>query len=338
MVAGMRHIFHRKDLCWGVLGVMMFVLVSCGGGGESIVVSDSGNPAIELSATVDRAVAEPGDIITFAIRAEYQPGVALELPEVADRLSDFRIVDASFSQPVPQANRLITERSYKLQADISGSYVIEPIEVTYDLPDGKREAVKTPKIFIEIESMLAKDGNVEDIRDIKPPLVISYLYRMIFSILGVLCACILAVLLIRKLVEWRTHGAEAHKMALKPAHEEALEALEMLLNKRLVEKGRMRKFCFEISMIFRRYMQARFGIPALDLTTEEIIPRVEENGILEDDIRQIVREFLVDTDMVKFAKYMPSMEEMETILRYARTFIERTRVEPAIGMEKNRGR
>jgi hypothetical protein len=178
--------------------------------------------------------------------------------------------------------------------------------------------------------MIAKEGEAEDIRDIKPPLKISYLYRLVYIALAILGGCLLLILLIRLLAAWRKRRARPEKVKLRPAHEEALEALDMLLNKRLVEKGRVRKFCFEISMIFRRYLQARFSIPAIDLTTEEIIPRVEENGVFEEDLKSLIKEFLIETDVVKFARYKPTMEEIEKVLRHTRTFIERTKVGPAV--------
>jgi hypothetical protein len=124
---------------------------------------------------------------------------------------------------------------------------------------------------------------------------------------------------------------------MKPAHEEALEALERLLSRKLIEQGHIKRFCFEISLIFRQYLQSRFGIPAVDLTTEEIIPRVEDDGIVEQDLRQIVREFLRETDIVKFAEYEPSRVEIEEIVRNTRTFILRTRVEPISEAERAEG-
>ncbi|UCD58962.1 MAG: hypothetical protein JSV16_07605, partial [Candidatus Hydrogenedentota bacterium] len=119
----------------------------------------------------------------------------------------------------------------------------------------------------------------------------------------------------------------------RPAHEEALESLERLLGKRLIERGREREFCFEISEIFRRYMQARFGIPALDLTTDEILPRVEKNGIVEENLRLVVREFLTGTDLVKFAKYRPTQEEIEEIIDHTRLFIDKTKISSANDLE-----
>jgi hypothetical protein len=330
MIEKAQNIFRKESLKLLLICGLLLVFAACSAGKESSSFSKAKEVPVKLSATVDKAVASPGDIITLTIKAVHRSDILLELPEIADKLSDFRIVNSSFSQPVRDDDYMIVERLYKLQADISGSYIIEPIRVAYSLPGGEEITTKTPKIFIEIESMLAKEGEVKDIRDIKPPLALPFPYRMIFLILAVIGGVILAILVIHKLIDRRRSRKRAQEVRLRPAHEEALEALDMLLNKRLVEKGRMKKFCFEISLIFRRYLQARFGFPAIDLTAEEIIPRVEDDGIIEEDLRQLVREFLADTDMVKFAKYQPTPNEMEKVLRHTRTFIDRTKLEPTI--------
>ncbi len=329
MVRDKRKLFQRVSPRAVAIGIVFCLLFACGSERTSLTLSEGDNAApVQLAAEIDRPVANPGDVITFTIKAVYRADISLELPEVAERLSEFRIVSSSSSEPVQEDNCVVAERWYKIQADIAGSYLVEPIEVTYRLPDGRQETAKTPKIFIEIASMLAKEGEVEDIRDIKPPLTVSYLYRMIFLISAVLCGLAAAVFFVRKLVGWLRRRTAAEESRSRPAHEQALEALEMLLNKRLVEKGRMKKFCYEISMIFRTYMQGRFGIPAVDLTAEEILPRVEGDGIFEQDLRLLIREFLTDTDLVKFAKYDPTVAEMEKILQYTRTFIERTKLVP----------
>lgn len=330
MTEKIQNIFHKGSLKLLLICGLFFVLAACNGNKEASSFSETEEVPVKLSATVDKATANPGDVITLTIRAVHRPDILLELPEIADKLADFRIVNSSFSQPVRDDDYLLTERLYKLQAEVSGSYVIEPIQVAYFLHGGEEKTTRTPKIFIEIESMLAKDGDVEDIRDIKPPLAIPFPYHMIFLVLAVIGGLILAILFIRKLIERRRRKKQAQEAILRPAHEEALEALDLLLNKRLVAKGRMKKFCFAISLIFRRYLQARFGFPALDFTTEEIIPIVENGGIIDESLRPLVKEFLVETDMVKFAKHKPTVNDMEKILRHTRTFINRTRVEPSI--------
>ena len=80
--------------------------------------------------------------------------VTLDIPEIGEQLSDFRIASSGFSQPEQLGDRIISERWYKLQADAPGSYIIEPVKVSYQLPDGAEEKLATPRLFIEIESQL----------------------------------------------------------------------------------------------------------------------------------------------------------------------------------------
>jgi len=307
-----------------ILLCLLLIATACGGGGDmSSSLTESRLPAA-LRANVDKAVANPGDVITFTLEAEYQPDVQIELPEISDSFSEFRIASAGQTRPTERDGRLRVGRWYKLQADAAGSYVIESIEVEYAIVDGERERLKTPKIFIEIKSLLAEGEEGEDIRDIKPPLEISHPYRTALAVLAALVALVAALLVGKKLFErWRRRAWE-NKIAPRPAHEEALEALEKLLAKGLVEKGLAREFCFELSEIFRRYMHARFGVPAIDLTTEEILPRIEENGIFDQALKFLVREFLTGTDLVKFAKHRPTRREADRMIEDTRKFINET--------------
>jgi hypothetical protein len=333
MTGRRQNVARRSRLTLAALASLALALAACSGGGKSSGPAKLERPPVELRARVDKAVADPGDIITFGLEAAYLPGVTLELPEIADELSDFRIVNSGLERR-EKGDRLLAERWYKLQADLSGSYVIEPIEVAYNLGDGAPETVKTPKIFIEIASMLdddAKVGEAGDIRDIKPPMTVSRPFGLLLLIAAILIGFALAIVAGRKFIEYYKQRARAQELMRRPPHEEALEALDKLLKKDLIEKGRAREFCFEISEIFRRYMHARTDIPAVDLTTEEIIPRVEDEEIADEALRTVVRDFLTDTDLVKFAKYQPAREEVDKIIEGTRTFINETTVETTVG-------
>jgi hypothetical protein len=281
-------------------------------------------PPAEIRANLDKAVVNPGDIVTFTLSADYRDDISLELPEIADKFSDFRIVNSGVSDTVRKDDRLTKERWYKLQADMAGSYVIEPIEINYTQSDGENASIQTPRLFLEVESLLAKEGEAADIRDIKPPLPAAPWYRMFLIVLAALVQVAASLLGLRKLVGRLKRGIREHRIAARPAHEEAFEALERLLAKRLIERGQAREFCFELSEIFRRYMQARFGFPAVDLTTDEILPRIEGDGIINDDLKPLVREFLTETDLVKFAKHRPSRETLREYLEQTRAFINKT--------------
>jgi len=282
-------------------------------------------PPAEVTAAVDKASANPGDIITLTLSAEHDQDVAVTLPEIADKLSDFRIVNSGGSPPKKKGSRIAESRWYKFQADTAGSYVIQPVEVALQLPGSKQQTVKTPKLFIEITSLLQQEGEAQDIRDIKPPVSVFPSLKTFLPIIAALAGMIAAVLLGMWIFGRYRRKRAAKAVARKPAHEEALESLENLLRRNLVEQGRFQEFCFEISFVLRTYIENRFRIPAVDFTTEEILKRVNErDGVIDGEMKPLLAEFLVDTDLVKFAKHQPSADEMEKIIRDTMTFIHKT--------------
>ena len=78
-------------------------------------------------------------------------------------------------------------------------------------------------------------------------------------------------------------------------------------------------------MIVRRYIEARYGLQAPELTTEEFFSRIKERSIFSAEQQQFLREFLNQCDMVKFAQVKPPAEEGDRVVRKVRTFLEETR-------------
>jgi hypothetical protein len=320
-----------------LLFLLLLPIAACSQAKEIPFPPEDSPPPAELRAKIDKPVAYPGDVITFTLEAEHQPEIKIELPEISDRFSEFRLITDGRALPKAKGGSILAERWYKLQADTAGSYIIDPIEVAYTMPDGTQATLRTPRIFLEVVSLLEEEGAVNDIRDIKPPVDISNFYRIVLLILAALLGAVLLTFIGgRAFARWRRRARE-QKLSPRPPHEEALEALRRLLAKGLIEKGRPKEFCFEISEILRRYMHGRFDFPAIDLTTEEILPRIEDNGIVKDSLKPLVREFLTQTDLVKFAKHLPTRDELDKIIEDTRTFINETALMPVSGAEPTEG-
>lgn len=312
-----------QKFLWPAIALVNSLVIACGSDGKP--ASLPAPPPAQITAQVDKAAANPGDVITFTLKAEYDKNAELELPEIADKFSDFRIVGSGGSSPEKNGDRISIKRWYKIQADIAGSYVVEPVEVAYHLPQNETRTLKTPKIFIQIESLLKQDEGAKDIRDIKPPVSVSPGYKTVLPIAAVLAAIVAALILGKWSLERYRLKRVAAALASKPAHEEAIEAVNNLLLQRLIEQGRIQEFYFRISYILRRYLERRFAIPAVDFTREEILTVVDErDGLIDGEVKPALTEFLVETDLVKFAKRLPAQDEIEKLVQRTITFIEKT--------------
>ena len=82
-------------------------------------------------------------------------------------------------------------------------------------------------------------------------------------------------------------------------------------------------FYFKLSSIFREYLQGRFGIDGLEMTTEELLPHVEKLK-LERGLKRDTKNFILSCDPVKFADAPAFPEAMRGDFSFVHSFVEKT--------------
>ena len=114
----------------------------------------------------------------------------------------------------------------------------------------------------------------------------------------------------------------------RPAHKVALEALRALESEHLWQRGKVKEYYSMLTDIVRTYIERRFEVKAMEITTDEIMsaPEIME---IEKPPKENLQEILVRADLVKFAKFQPLPEENEKSLSLAISFVESTHREPA---------
>jgi hypothetical protein len=101
-----------------------------------------------------------------------------------------------------------------------------------------------------------------------------------------------------------------------------------LRNEGLIDKGIYQEHYFKFSEIFRRYLERRFHFPAVERTTEEILPAISGLTGFEESVRSGARSLLFQADLVKFARHIPSNQEVEQEYQQAVSFINETKEAP----------
>ena len=118
-----------------------------------------------------------------------------------------------------------------------------------------------------------------------------------------------------------------------PPHIVANKALVELGHRKLWQKGKFKAYYTALTSILRTYISGRWGVGALEMTTDEIIAAlrdVEMPSASRTDLIVILRT----ADMVKFAKAEPEAEENEENLNRAIYFVENTKL---VDKERNEG-
>ena len=162
---------------------------------------------------------------------------------------------------------------------------------------------------------------ITDIHEIRGPVGIPGEWLWLWITLGVVV--LLAGIL------WAMYFFMSRKRAPvappKPAWERALDAIAGIEKAGYVQKGLIKEYYSELSGVVRWYIEERFDVRAPEMTTEEFIHAVRFSDRLTNDQQGFLRDFLNASDMVKFAKFVPTPEEMFRALRLARVFVEETR-------------
>jgi hypothetical protein len=160
-----------------------------------------------------------------------------------------------------------------------------------------------------------------DIDDIRPP----YFFLQSWSWFWIaLAAFALLALLALLFVIFKPHRL----LSPKSAYDLTLEKLEKA--RAILREDNPVPYAVFVSEAIRAYLGHRFHSPSTRCTTDEFLRLMESdpNTPLAGH-RDLLRHFLQSCDLVKFARYQPTLQELEDVQQRAWNFVTATKPEPA---------
>lgn len=164
-------------------------------------------------------------------------------------------------------------------------------------------------------------NQINDIRDIKPPIEIPSGLEWLWWTLGIVA---LAALLLLAWRYWHRRMTHVPVVPPVPAHIRAKQMLERALAF-IVEP---KQFCTLVSDTIRVYLEERFNFHAPERTTEEFLRELQATDRLSPEQKEKLGKFLESCDLVKFAKYEPGENELRELHRSAVKLVEETEPQP----------
>jgi hypothetical protein len=116
----------------------------------------------------------------------------------------------------------------------------------------------------------------------------------------------------------------------RPAEEIAFEKLGALKRSNLLTEGQIKEFHVRLSEAVREYIGNRYRFDSLEMSSEELIQAIRRINMSRAEY-ELILDFLGETDLVKFAKALPSVHESEDLLTQSFGFVERTTPKEATG-------
>gem|GEM_PF-1364020 len=318
--------------------LIFFLFVSVCSGASAQQLFPAG---IEIKATAYPQTATIGDRIRIELNVTAPQGCRVEIPEPEQQIDDFSILDffpgpnvteTHKSEQSERVNEAPETSSQHHQAQIiaaiykTGTFTFPGIPVLITDNAGVKTEIQSPPVDIEILSVLKEDDHV--LRDLKKQADIPEKFHWLFWTLVIVAVCILGTAVRFLWRQYRNRPVSTHSIPARDTFDLAESDLRNLVARNLPENGYTKKFYILLSEIVKRILETAYEIHTAERTTSEIMDSLGRNSRLKQDNLNAIEPFLLQCDVVKFAKYIPSKIENENavetafrILAQAREFV-----------------
>ena len=218
-------------------------------------------------------------------------------------------------------NRIQINRDLIIQSFDSGMWIIKPIPYVVNGDTAYCNQLTLKVLPVDVSQM-------EDVHDIKP--VETVPFNLLDWLPDYWRAWLLGILLIAGGI-WAYHkyykkGVNPLKPSRKrlPPYEEAMINLQNLKAAQLWQQGQEKEYFTGLTDILRVYIDRRFDINAVEMTSSQIIETLKKN----DETRAVNEQLgmiLEIADIVKFANARPLADDNEVAYQRAVNFVEATR-------------
>jgi hypothetical protein len=302
------------------LSIEFFLLLAVLLCSNSLSIAEETSNPVSVSTRISPDTFTLGDVATYSIIIQHDSDIQPVAPDIETPKS-LEFIEKGTNTPQSKTGQAVHEYWYKFRIDDTGKLTLPTVQVAFNAPDQKGKniegAIQAPEVIFEVQSLLSIPGNPEGIHDIKsleeyPLPWLNYFWMALAAL-----ACI--ILLYFLWCKWKSRPLSLHLPPPAPtltAEQLALKELETLKCKELLKIGRTQEHFFELSEIFRRYLENRYEFPAQEWTTEEITAYFKHFHSLSDNLKLKARSILTQTDRVKFAKAEQAVDEMQSIVNF----------------------
>jgi len=266
-----------------------------------------------------------GDHITLTLLVTNRFEKQVLWPEIGDTItSSVEVLARSNSDTLKRSGdgTLEIARVYQITSFDSGYFIIPPFRFAES--DDSSNYSETEPILIEVHTV--EVDTAQAIKDIKTPYDVPYTWDEFIThglvLLGVIISALLGYFIYKKIKNRPVRVIAEPEITIDP-HVLALENLEALERKKLWQQDKVKLYYTELTDIIRIYIESRFHIIAMEMTSDEIMSSMSYVSIAPAS-KEKLQQLLLIADMVKFAKSKPLSGEHELCMAHAFNIIRET--------------
>lgn len=268
----------------------------------------------------------------FKLRVEVSKDIVQQIgfPEFSNGMlgEKIEILSQGELDTVSSVGREVTiSKEYLLTIFEEGNYSLGRFPVLYAEKNIIDTLWSADSMFLQVGTFEI-DTTTQTIYDIKEPLK-TPLRPGEFSgyvMWGLLIGAIIAALIFYIIKRRRSMPIFGKPKPIDPPHVVAIKALENIHNQKLWQNGKHKLYYTNLTDIIREYLEARYAVAAMEMTSHEILEAIKPLEIDPVSVGNL-HALLQTADYVKFAKLIPEAIENEKSYTSAYFFVENTKVD-----------
>lgn len=293
---------------------------------QAITVAQEAGSRFAFRSTLSRDTILIGDQVELTLRATAPAGYQLVFPTLTDTLTSSIEVLGTPRIDTLQSAQGAQELLYSLMLTSfdSGYHRVPPMPIIITGAEGV-DTARTVQLWLKVNT-IPRDEAAEGIKDIKPPLSVPLTLGEIAKWLGLalLVAAIIALVVIYIIKRRRNEPLFSPLKPKVPAHIIALKELERIRAQKLWESDDPKLYYSLVTDTLRTYVEGRFNVPAMEQTSYEILWSLKNGNHLDSKLHGELEGYLTTSDLVKFARFKPPIDEKKQFIDFSFTLVNAT--------------
>lgn len=265
-------------------------------------------PETQASVSLSTTSATIGEqiLLKFIVRTS----VESDTVEISPGEWDFDFIQEEKLRKKLEKGTATYEKIYRIAFFKTGDFTAGPFRIQLKKDGEMIEVLESNTIPVTIRSVLEEQD-----KDIRPLRELSEIrgnpLHLLKYVLIILVAAAVVILVVRLLKRKKTRE-ETPVPPPPPPDIEFLNAINSLWRSNLLKTGKIKPFFLQLTAAYKRFITRGYNFNAEDLTTYEITGMMTKHE-KDSTVRNRFDHAFLISDLAKFAKYIPSENEVEQV-------------------------
>ncbi len=285
----------------------------------------------EVSVTLSNQHIVIGDQVPLTLKMQHMPqNGKVRWPSVPDSIKGWEVVDSGKIDTIRNAGMMALQQQLIITSFDSGSHNIPALEFRYAAGNRPEQSILSQPLSLMVNTIPVDTAQpfkpIKDIVAVEQPGFLNKAINLISSNKSLVLWVIFGLLILGALAYFLFYRKKTKDTPsrLETPYERSLRLLKELEAKQYYSQGKIKEHYSLLSDIIRTYLDERFGMSAMEQTTDELLASVKRNLDLRK-VRPELKRLLRTADLAKFAKANPLPEEHKACFDAAFTIINKTK-------------